>query len=447
MTLPQDELSPPLEEQKNENKMETKEDKTTIFPHQLLVLMFLITGLFTTASFIANAFMGLYAVIIGATASALSLITSLRNLIQLAVQSTFGRISDKIGRKLLIFLGLLGSGIFVALFPLIKNGWLLVGAVSLYSIGVASYVPAFTALQGDISNKENRAGLISLITIVGALASMVGLVAVGFASNLGDSEWLQYTIILEIAAGIFIIGSFVSLLVTDPPVERITKRQKFTLKPVIKNKSFRKFVIINSLMGFSMSLGWPIFPFVRGEYATAQQNTWIWAIFAFFQIVSILITRPFINKISRKKLLIFGRIIMFYVPLNLALTVLFFPYWWHLAICNMTSGLSVALYMVGQNSYILDCAPEKEKGTFTGIHNFFMGIATFLGSLIMGIIADILIIRFDKWPSIVVLLFVITGARLISALGFFFLQKPAIQVEKTEVAIEPPPEVTLGGTK
>ncbi|MFX1539068.1 MAG: MFS transporter, partial [Promethearchaeota archaeon] len=143
-----------------------------------------------------------------------------------------------------------------------------------------------------------------------------------------------------------------------------------------------------------------------------------------------------------------GRLIMFYVPLNLALTVLVLPYWWHLALCNATSGLSVALFWVGQNSYILDCAPETEKGTYTGVHNLFLGITTFVGSLIMGIIADILIARYDKWTSIVILLFVITGARLAAALGFFFIKEPSSsQITKSAVTLEPSPEVTPGSTK
>jgi DHA1 family multidrug resistance protein-like MFS transporter len=442
-----------LTETETENKIsdfkESESNKAmhSQFPTQLLILMMVISGLFTTANFITNAFTGLYAVIIGATGLAISLMTSLRNFIQLAVQSTFGRFSDKIGRRLLIFIGLLGSGIFVALFPLIKSGWLLIGGMVMYSLGVASYMPAFTALQGDISIKKNRAGLIGLLTIIGALASMIGLISSGFAGNLGQTDELQYTIILEIAAGIFIIAAIISLFIREPEVERIKIEKRFTLDPIKKNKTFRRFVIINSIMHFSMSLGWPIFPFVREEFATAQQNTWIWAAFALFQIISMLIVRPFINKISRKKLLILGRILMFYVPLNLAITVLYLPYWWHLGICNMTSGLGVALYMVGQNSYILDCAPENKRGTYTGIYNFFIGVSSFIGSLLMGSIYDVLSKHYDQWLIIVILCFVIAGARFVSGLNYFFLEKPAVTIEKEEMPLPSPPTVATEGTK
>ena len=114
---------------------------------------------------------------------------------------------------------------------------------------------------------------------------------------------------------------------------------------------------------------------------------------------------------------------MFYIPFNLALTVLFFPYWWVIAIGSAVSGASNAFFMVGQNSYILDCASEREKGTYTGVFNFFIGISTFFGSLIMGIVADLLMTVYEKWFTLTILLFVVAGFRLLSSLGYLFIKE------------------------
>lgn len=420
--LPEPTAVSPVEEEKEEKEALEGQSK---------ILLFLIAGIATASTFIGRVFTGLYAVIINSSASALSLITSLRNLIQLTFQSTFGRISDRIGRKTMMVIGLFVSGISISLFPLINNGWVLVGGVVCFSIGYACYYPAYTAYQGDITNRKNRAGLISSITIVGALGSLIGLLVVGFAGNIGKTEWVQYTIILEITAGLFIVAAIISVFLVDPPRKKLEERIPFTFKPMIENPTFRRFVIVNSLMAFCMSLGWPIFPFVRGEYATAQQNTWIWGCFSLFQIIMLYATRKIIDKIGRKKLLFFGRLLMFYVPFNLAVTALWVQEWWHLMIAGAVSGASNAFYMVGQNSYILDCAPEKEKGTYTGLSNLFMGLTTFVGSLIMGIIADFLIIKYDKWTIIIILLFIISSLRLTFSMGYLFLQKPRnLEIEK-----------------
>ncbi|NPE08317.1 MAG: MFS transporter [Asgard group archaeon] len=385
--------------------------------------LFSLAAISNAAIFVARTFLGLYAVFLEASTTALSLITSLRNLIQQAFQSTFGRISDNIGRRIMMFIGLLGCGITLAIFPLIQNEWVLVGAVVGFSIGFASFFPSFTALQGDLTTKKNRAGLISLITIIGGGATLVYLLIIGFIGDLGETNPRQFLIIFEVTSALFVVCAIVSLFLYEPKVKKITEQRIFSLKPIRDNKTFRRFVIANSVVAFFMSLGWPIFPIVRGTFATNKENTWIWGFFCLFQVIILLAINPLINKVKKTTLLFIGRVGMFYVPINLAITIYWLPYWWHLAIAGATSGLCNALYWVGQNSYILDSAPEEEKGTYTGIHNLFIGLSTFLGSLIMGLIADHITI-ISEWRTIFVLLLVIAAGRFLSSLGFLFIGEP-----------------------
>lgn len=388
--------------------------------------LYTISAISTSANFIARAYTGLYAVAIDSSATALSLITALRNLIQQVFQFTFGRISDRIGRKIMMIIGLIISGISVGLFPLINNEWVLVAGVVAFSIGFACYYPSFTALQGDITNKKNRAGLISIITIFGAFATLIFLIVVGFFGNLGETNLQQYQIILLIVAGLFLVSTIVTVFLRDPPRKKLTEKKPFSFDPIRKNKEFRKFVIFNSIVTFTMSLGWPIFPMVRGAYATAQQNSWIWAAFTALQIIVLLITRKIIDKMGRKKLLFIGRLLMFYVPLNMTIILIFQLPWWHFLFAGALSGASNAFYMVGQSSYILDSASEKEKGTYMGVHNLFIGLSTFLGSLLMGIIADFLIARYyyNEWLILIILTAVIALMRFITSFVFLFLKEP-----------------------
>ncbi|MHA1533080.1 MAG: MFS transporter [Candidatus Heimdallarchaeota archaeon] len=338
--------------------------------------LFSLAGISNAAIFVARTFLGLYAVFLESSTTALSLITSLRNLIQQTFQSTFGRISDNIGRKIMMFLGLLGSGISLALFPLIQNEWVLVGAVVGFSLGFASFFPSFTALQGDLTTKKNRTGLISLITIIGGGATLVYLIIVGFLGDLGETNPMQFVIIFEITAALFVVCAVVSLFLYEPKVKK-----------------------------------------------TNKENTWVWGFFCLFQVIILIAINPLINRVKKTTLLFIGRVGMFYVPINLAITIYWLPYWWHLAIAGAISGLCNALYWVGQNSYILDCAPEEQKGTYTGIHNLFIGISTFFGSLIMGLIADFITIKND-WLTIFVLLMIIAAGRFLSSLGFLFIGEP-----------------------
>lgn len=393
-------------------------------------LVYAISAVGTAARFISRMFIELYAVIIKtdeikAFGTALALITSLRNLIQLAFQSSFGRISDFLGRKTLILIGLYGSGVTLALFPLIRNVWVLVIGVIVFSVFIACYSPAFTALLGDLTKKENRASLLNLVTLIGAIASLICLLAAGFLSAEGANEYLQYIIVLESAAGLFLITGTISVFLSDPPTEKLEKRDVLSFAPLRENKRFRNFVVVGSLMGFSMSLGWPIFPVVRAEFASAQENTYLWATFSGLMIITLLVTKPFIDRMSRKWLLFLGRFVMFFVPLNLVITVLWVPEWWHMAIGTAVSGLGNGFYMVGESAYILDSATEKEKGTYTGLFYFFLGVATFLGSLLSGILRDVVELYLEEWKTIVIFLWIITGMRFASSLGFLFIKSPS----------------------
>jgi MFS family permease len=410
-----------MEETAEIDTQEATEEKRQTNDYKLK--LFSLAGISSAAIFVARTFLGLYAVFLEASTTALSLITSLRNLIQHAFQSTFGRISDNIGRRIMMFIGLLGCGITLAIFPLIQNEWVLVGAVVAFSIGFASFFPSFTALQGDLTTKKNRTGLISLITIIGGGATLVYLIIVGFLGDLGETNPRQFLIIFEVTAALFVICAIVSLILYEPKVKKITEQRIFSLKPIKENKTFRRFVIANSVVAFFMSVGWPIFPIVRGTFASNKENTWVWAFFCLFQVIILLAINPLINKVKKTTLLFIGRIGMFYVPINLAITIYWLPYWWHLAIAGATSGLCNALYWVGQNSYILDSAPEEEKGTYTGIHNLFIGLSTFLGSLSMGLIADHITIV-NEWRTIFVLLLIIAAGRFLSSLGFLFIGEP-----------------------
>jgi len=263
-----------------------------------------------------------------------------------------------------------------------------------------------------------------LITIVGAIATLSSLLVVGQIGSLGDTTFKQYSIILRVTALLFILSACVTLFIFDPPVKKLQEKTVFSLAPIKKNREFRRFVFINSIMFFFMSAGWPIFGFVRAEYATAQENTFIWAAFSIAQILTLLIVNKIINIIPRKTLLFFGRVFMFYIPLNLAFTVLWWPYWWVIAIGSAVSGMSNAIFIVGQNSFILDCATTEEKGTYTGIYNLFLGISMFFGSLVFGLIAELMFSSLGKWKAITYLLIVITIGRFVSSLGYLTIRKP-----------------------
>ncbi|MGC8565420.1 MAG: MFS transporter, partial [Thermoplasmata archaeon] len=53
---------------------------------------------------------------------------------------------------------------------------------------------------------------------------------------------------------------------------------------------------------------------------------------------------------------------------------------------NIFSGISQAITNVAFIAYILDASPKEDRGKYVGIYNMLIGIVTFLGSMLGGIL-------------------------------------------------------------
>ena len=137
------------------------------------------------------------------------------------------------------------------------------------------------------------------------------------------------------------------------------------------------------------------------------------------QIFSLSIGGKLIDKYG-KKIGFNGRKIMFLIPL-----VLFFARnWVELAIGNFIGGIGYGLYFITTTAYIIDSAPEDAKGKYVGVYQLIMGLATFLGSISMGIITELLIPIWGKWPAIYALVLVVMVLRILGGLAFYFVDEP-----------------------
>ena len=192
-----------------------------------------------------------------------------------------------------------------------------------------------------------------------------------------------------------------------------------TLKPLQENPAFRRLVLVCAIMDFGMSAGWPIFIFVREEYASPTEYSLMWVAFMICQVCSLMIGGYLIDK-RGKKIGFWGRRVMFLIPL-----VLYFSRnWVEMTIGNIIGGFGYGLYFVTINAYIIDSAPEESKGHYVGAYQLIMGAVTFIGSISMGIVTEILIEFVGKWPAIYIMLLVVAVLRFIGGMAFFTVAEP-----------------------
>ncbi|MBK5114520.1 MAG: MFS transporter [Candidatus Heimdallarchaeota archaeon] len=413
-------------------------------------------SMFTTANI--NIFMQFYsafAYLYGVSKVALGFLTSIRNLISGLFQGAIGRLSDKIGRKNILFIGFVIS--FLIPIPLIfyRAQWFLIVTSVIQALSVSIILPSWNAVLGDVTQPSSRATFIGRITSVARIFSVT--LTLGLAGIFAIIE-NKYNNVLTIFDRVFYIGSntqfgivwimasFNALLcivfiffMKETHVVSEEKRKDIPKMWVsLKDKSFRKFLIVNSVYGITMSIIWPINPIVLADEnllnlgESFSKLGVLTSAFAVFIGLTTIIGGRICDKIGRKPTIIISIVILILFPVSMIPAVAT-NRWALLIISRMVGGVGTGLNFVAINAYTLDMAPRDLMGAYSGMREMFYGITTFIGSLISGFIIEALDVRFASWgytnsiqAAIIAMCIGTTILRLMAATGYLFIDKVTV---------------------
>jgi MFS family permease len=122
------------------------------------------------------------------------------------LQLLTGTFSDKVGRKVLIYPGMIiqGIGIWVVLFTNFYWGW--IAGMSLLGIGTALVYPTLLAAISDVANAKWRATSLGVYRFWRDLGFVFGAIGIGFLADLfGLNIAIHLVAILAIVSGIFVL--------------------------------------------------------------------------------------------------------------------------------------------------------------------------------------------------------------------------------------------------
>ncbi|NHJ88085.1 MAG: MFS transporter [Asgard group archaeon] len=377
-----------------------------------------------------------FAALANLSGTLLGLITSIRNLLGSLFQGIFGRFSDKFGRKYFLLAGFTANFLVIFLLIFYDKPAMIIFVSIIQAIAISIIAPVWNASLGDITKIKERGffigkisalglvisvGLQLLVTILFYLTDTVlhGKIIFGWEINIPED--IQYKIIFGIAA----LNYLLCCLLTLTLKETKTSDSNYNIPHILesfKDRSFRKFLIINSINGLVMSLSWPLYPYTQVNIL--EMNFWAISIyFASFTVfigIGQLVGGKISNRIGCKNLIAIGRISLFIFG-PLWILAIHFNSWWWLLIEGVTTGFPVGLAFVGINTYVLNVAHDDLRGTYTGLMQFFWGITTFLGSLIAGIVTDVLVAKIGAENMGYIMFGSIAGIRLIVSLGYLFI--------------------------
>jgi len=121
------------------------------------------------------------------------------------LQLVTGALSDRVGRKILIYPGMIiqGIGIWIILFANFLGGW--IAGMSLLGIGTALVYPSLLAAISDVAHPRWRATSIGIYRFWRDLGFVFGAIGIGYVADLlGFDIAFHLVAILAVSSGIFV---------------------------------------------------------------------------------------------------------------------------------------------------------------------------------------------------------------------------------------------------
>lgn len=395
-------------------------EKSMLLVHARQFLLALSNGL-------SNPFMNVYAVMLGATPSEMSLFRATSN-ISGAIQIIFGFLADKLrNRTLIIFVSSIISSILWIPISLCSNPTQLIMLLSLQAFINAMSAPAWASLIGDIMPQEQRGHITAAINTSAAIGSMLATLFSGFFINLNSSSrtFVELKIVLIISALLGIIASLVTLKIkskNDVLYNKVSITK--VLSQMREQEDFMLFTTLTFAFSYFQSIPWPLFAITQVKVLniTMLQVAYMTVI----NSVSALIFRPvvgkMVDKIGRKTLIIVGRTGIFIVPLVYMIATDLCQ----LYIMNALLGIMMVFSEIAVFAYLLDITPQNLRSSYIAIYNAALAISTFLGSLSGGFLAEFIsqaFLRGNLIESINIVYFISTLGRFFFGLSFISIRE------------------------
>jgi len=369
-----------------------------------------------------------YIIQFGAGGSAMGLLMATYAIMQFIFSPIWGGISDRIGRKPVLLIGVLGNAIAQILFGLSTELWMLIAARIIAGVLSSATLPTAMAYIGDSTSEKDRGGGMG---IIGAA------MGVGMVLGPGIAGWMAtYSLSAPffLAAGLSLLA-LILIYLTLPesllPGKRTGRGTRIS-GPQLRELWQALFSPIGFLLilAFLVSFGLTNFESVFGLYANAQydygpqQVGWL---LTFIGLISAIVqgglTGPFTRRWGEVMVI---KVSLFGSAVGFALMTL----------ADSTSAvlLTTGFFVISNAmlrpavSALISKRATMGQGVAMGLNNASMSLGRSVGPLWAGFIYDINLV-YPYWSGSVIMLvgFVVSLFKLKS--------EPEVQVEASQSQI------------
>jgi DHA1 family multidrug resistance protein-like MFS transporter len=344
----------------------------------------------------------------GASGLQLGLLVASYGVMRLIFAPLWGSLSDRVGRKPILLIGVFGNGLTLLLFGLSTQLWMLFLARSLSGVLSSATSPTTMAYISDSTSEEDRGGG------MGMLGAAVGL---GTVIGPGLGGWLAGESLARpfyIAAALSVVSLLLILFLLPeslPPEARQASGNKKTFLPMRQmwaaiSSPLGILLVMAFLVAFSGTIFYAIFGLYALEkfgYGTGQVGTILMVVGLVSALTQGLMTGPLTKRwgealVIKLSLLATSIGFLIMIPVNSFVTVLLTTGIFILA----TSLLTPAVSALTSKWVTMD------QGVTMGLSNSFMSLGRIFGPLFAGFLFD----QNLNFPYI--------GGALVMFIGFLF---------------------------
>ncbi len=305
----------------------------------------------------------------------------------------FGILSDKIGRKKIIYISLFLFSIPTGLF-FISDAQSFIYIRFFQGFSVGGFFPVAVALLGDLNEVKNRSKAVGRFVSGGVFGAMLGWLVSGIIYENFGSWQVSFLVLVPPIIGVALTNYF--LLIESPKMNakyRDREDDSLSIGMTIKKLLMNRFLVI-ALLFCSLDLftlwvvdDWIPY-FVRELYGISPTDAALFrALSAISGIMGIIFFGYFADKFGRKKAL-FTAVVCGIVSLSLLLVVavwLPFEYMYPLSAASGFFGLGefAAIYVL-----VMENAPDNRYGTAMGLCIFIGNAIALTGGPLAAFVSD-----------------------------------------------------------
>lgn len=330
-----------------------------------------------------------YAESMGASATELGMLTSLYAGLQFIFAPVWGRISDRVGRKPILLLGLIGFSLTFVGFGLSTRLWMLFASRGLSGLLTSATLPTVMAYIADTTDHENRGSGMSFLGAAMGLGMIFGPAIGGLLGAFSANTPFFVSAAMAFTIAIFAFFFLPESLSAEARASAREDKRRHGVLDIFKMlKGPLGFILI---LGFLLNFGLAQMEstsalFFEGKFGTDE--TELGVIYMVMGVVSfftqVLLVGKAIRILGEQKLIrlsLFGvatAFVIFPLHTNLYITV---------AVISVM-GFSSAFLRPALNTLISNRTPVSEQGVTMGVANSYYSLGRMFGPITGGIIFD-----------------------------------------------------------